>query len=172
MKIFYIEVDNFKKKHSKDFLIPYANIECKTEKRFYEYTIGRYLVRKAAQQYYHIEDNSIIINDDGKPLFKSNPIHFSISHSKDIVMVCFDIYNCGIDVEYNKNRNLEELSNLFDQDFKTLESFYKFWTLRESSIKLADSINYQHFQKLNKNYYFTVVSSNKNVNNIELIEVG
>ena len=171
MKIFYIEVDNFKKKHSKNSLIPYADKEFKTEKRFFEYAIGRYLVRHVASQYYNIEDTSIIINEDGKPLFQNNPINFSISHSRNIVMVCFDRYNCGIDVEHIKSRNLSNLSEYFEQEFKTLEEFYRFWTLRESSIKLAGSVNYKHFQKLNEDYYFAVVSSNKSINNIELVKV-
>lgn len=171
MKIFYIEIDNFKKKHSKDSLIPYADRKFKTEKRFYEYTIGRYLIKTVSQHYYNIKDTSITINHNGKPFFKNHPIHFSISHSRNIVMACFDIYNCGIDVEYSKNRNLANLSEYFKHEFKTLEDFYRFWTLKESCIKLADSVNYQHFQKLNENYYFAVVSSNKSIKNIELVKV-
>lgn len=171
MKIFYIEIDNFKKKHSKDSLIPYADRKFKTEKRFYEYTIGRYLIKTVSQHYYNIKDTSITINHNGKPFFKNYPIHFSISHSKNIVMACFDRHNCGIDIEYNKARNLRSLSEYFNEEFRTLEEFYKFWTLRESSIKLADSVEYQHFQKFNDNYYFTVVSNNKNTDSIELINL-
>ena len=170
MKIFYIEIDKFKAKYDKNFLMPYADNEFKSDKRFYEHTIGRYLIKNVAQQYYNIKDTSIIVNDKGKPLFKNNFLCFSISHSKNIVMGCFDTNNCGIDIEYNKNRNLEDFSDYFGNEFKTSEDFYKFWTLREASIKLADSVKYQYFQKLD-NYYFTVVSNNKNVDGIELIKI-
>ena len=54
MKVFYIDISKFKKKYSKDFLLQYADREFKTEKRFYEYAIGRYLVKLVAQKYYFI----------------------------------------------------------------------------------------------------------------------
>ena len=58
MKIFYIEIDKFKNTHNIDFLASYADRKFKTDKRFYEYTIGRYLVKTVAQQYYNIAYNN------------------------------------------------------------------------------------------------------------------
>ena len=66
MKVFYIDISKFKKKCSKDFLLQYADREFKTEKRFYEYAIGRYLVKLVAQKYYNIADNTIVRTENGK----------------------------------------------------------------------------------------------------------
>ena len=171
MNVFYIEIDKFKNTHSKDFLTSYADKELKTDKRFYEYTLGRYLIKKVAKEYYDIADTSIIINKSGKPLFKHSSICFSLTHTKNIVMVCFDKYNCGIDLEYGKNRNLKYLSKYFGERFNTSEDFYKFWTLKEASLKLADTIVYQHFQQFYKDYYLTVVSSKNRAHNIKILKV-
>lgn len=124
------------KTHAKDFLFPYADTEIKAEKRFYEYTIGRYLVKHVAQKYYNIDKTEIIKNENGKPIFKNSDLHFSISHSKNIVIACFDKYPCGIDIEYMKDRNIQKLSEYFDKNFETLEDFYKFWTTKEAKYKL------------------------------------
>ena len=88
MQVFYIEIEKFKKNYEKDFLLKFADTELKTEKRFYEYTIGRFLVKSVAEQHYNISDE-IIMTQTGKPVFKNGGLNFSISHSIDIVIVHF-----------------------------------------------------------------------------------
>ena len=171
MNVFYIEIDDFKNKHNKDFLIPYANIELKREKRFFEYTIGRYLIKYVGENYYNIKDSTIIVDEKGKPFFKNSNLFFSLSHSKNIVIACFDNFNCGIDVEYKKDRNLKELSKYFNEEFKTLDNFYEFWTLKEASFKVNNQFKEKRFLKLNNDYYLTIVSNNENLDNIELFKI-
>ena len=167
MKIFYIDIEKFKKKYNKNVLTPYADIEIKTEKRFYEYTIGRYLIKNAAKQYYNLTDTEIIINENGKPVFKNSNLFFSLSHSKDIVIACFDKYPCGIDIEYIKQKNLDKLSKYFKQNFKTQEDFYKYWTNREAQYKLNENTKNSYFAKFQNDYYMSIVS-NKEFNQNEL----
>ena len=50
MNIFYINTEEFKKHHKKDELSIYADIELKTDKRFWEHTIGRYLIKTVAKK--------------------------------------------------------------------------------------------------------------------------
>ena len=172
MEIYYININNFKNKHNIDILNSYADIELKTEKRFYEYTIGRYLVKKVATEFYNIIDTEIITTIKGKPIFKNANLHFSISHSNEIIIACFDNSNCGIDIEYMKKRNFSKLSNYFNQQFSTKEDFYKFWTLKEAAYKLGSTANSFCSYKFRSDYYISIASSSfKNINNIEPIEL-
>ena len=96
--------------------------------------------------------------ENGKPEFKSGGIYFSISHSENLLAVCFDEYPCGIDIEFMKDRNLKDISKYYGQEFKTLENFYKFWTKQEAEYKLGEKAKYCKSLSI-KNYYFTVVSN-------------
>ena len=158
MEIFYIEIEKFKKQHNKTFLEQYDDIGCKNEKRFFEYTIGRYLVKTVAKKIYNIENTDIVFNNN-KPVFKNEKLNFNISHSKNIVLACFDNFPCGIDIEYIKERNLEKLSKYFKCNFKNSEDFYKFWTLKEAKYKLSDEIKSIYSKKFKDKYYITALSS-------------
>ena len=158
MKIFYVEIDKFKEKYGKDLLSQYADKELKTDKRFYEYTIGRYLVKEVAKKYYNICDTEIITNKDGKPLFKTADLHFSISHSKNLVIACFDNYPCGMDIEYIKERDLVKLSKYFKKTFTTKEDFYKYWTLREATYKLCYPAKSNSSFLYDTSYYISISS--------------
>lgn len=167
MKIFYIEQNAFKKTYNKDFLIQYADIEIKTEKRFYEYTIGRYLIKQVAKKYYGIDESKIIKSKTGKPIFEKSDLHFNISHSNNIVIACFDKYPCSIDIEYMKPRNLIKFSKYYNKDFKNLEDFYKFWTKKEAVYKLNEDYKNIYFKKLNE-HFLLAIATTQNVDNESL----
>lgn len=169
MQVYYVEIDKFLKTHSKDFLFPYADIELKTEKRFYEYTIGRYLVKYIAQKYYNIDNTEIVKNTDGKPFFINADLHFSLSHSKNIVIACFDKSPCGIDIEYIKERDFKKLSEYFDRRFESLEDFYKFWTTKEATYKSTQCNKYILNQIFQDCYYLTFVGQSKSFGICEII---
>ncbi|MBQ7450570.1 hypothetical protein IJS77_04065 [bacterium] len=160
MKIFYIDIEETKKKISKTELNKYADIELKSEKRFFEYTLGRFLVKNVAKNIYNIDDE-IILNQSGKPQFKNNGIYFSISHTKGLVAVCFDETPCGIDIEFMKERNLKEVSKYYGIKFDNIEKFYKFWTKQEAVYKLNDDVKDFYSEKFLDKYYLTVVSGKK-----------
>ena len=163
MKIFYVKIDDFKKEHDKGFLMPYADKKFGTEKRFFEYTIGRYITKKAAEEFYNIKNTEIIINSNGKPSFKNGDIHFNISHSCNIVAVCFDKFPLGFDIEYIKERDLKKLSNHYNKNFESLDDFYKFWTLKEAEYKLSSTAKTVYTNKFEDEYYISIASSsNKN----------
>ncbi len=158
MDIFYSRISKIKKLYDKAFLQKYADIELKNEKRFYEYTIGRFLTKNAAKNYYKAEYTDIIINDNGKPVFKNSDLYFSISHSNDIVIVCFDKFPVGLDLEYIKPRNLVKLSAYFKKQFNSLDDFYKFWTLKEAAYKLGVPPLYIYSGIFSEKYYLSVAS--------------
>lgn len=161
MKVFYIYIDKFKKNFSKEALIDCTDIKLKTEKRFYEYTAGRFLVTNIAKRIYNCNDTKIILTPDGKPFFKNWDICFSLSHSKNIVIACFDKDPCGIDIEYMKRRNLKELSSYYKKDFNTTEDFYKFWTLNEAIFKIGSNYKDSFSLILDNQYFVNIVSLNR-----------
>ena len=161
MDIFFTNINKFKQTHDRAFLSNYADIELKNEKRFYEYTIGRYMVKYIAQNIYNIKDTCITVNASGKPVFKESKLYFNISHSKEYIVVCFDYCNCAIDIEYIKPRNLEKLSKYLKKKFENLEDFYKFWTQKEAVYKLNGSSKGSFSGYFKEDYYLTVLSENK-----------
>jgi len=158
LEIFYINIEEFKKNCNKTILERYIDIEIKNEKRFFEYGIGRFLVKNVAKEKYNIKDAEIIL-DNNKPIFKNANLYFNISHSKNIVIACFNDSPCGIDIEFIKEKDLDSFSKYFKQNFKTQEDFYKFWTYKEASYKLGCEVKDSYFGKFENNYYLTVVSN-------------
>ena len=168
MKVFYIDIEEFKKNHTKEFLSPYNDKDFKTEKRFYEYTIGRYLIKNAAKKHFNVKNTEIITDEKGKPFLKNNELYFSISHSQNIVVACFDTAPCGIDIEFIKKRDLLKLSKHYNIEFKTQDEFYKFWTIKEAEFKLNQKAK-TLYTKPFKNFFLTIASSGLIDTDIEIL---
>lgn len=160
MRIFYINIEKFK--YDKSFLEKYSDGKSfKTEKRFYEYTIGRYLVKKVAKEFYKAGDVEIVSDKNSKPILKNSDIYFSISHSNKYIAVCFDDKPCGFDIEFIKPRSLKSLEKRYNCKFKTLDDFYIFWTQKEAVYKLHQKPVDTHYALFNENYYFAIASTDK-----------
>lgn len=159
MELFYINSEEFLHTHDLDFLKTYAEGRTfKSEKRFVEFAIGRYLVKTAAEKFYGIKNTEIVI-DNSKPEFKSGGIYFNISHSGGIVMAVFDDKPCGLDIEEIKPRDFKKLSSRYNKNFETAEDFYKFWTELEAEIKLQKSVQSKYTCIFKDRFMLTVVSS-------------
>ena len=65
-----------------------------------------------AKKFYKIND-SRICEVNKKPQFEASDTKFSISHSKDIISVCFDDANVGFDIEFINQKRLSKTSNSF-----------------------------------------------------------
>lgn len=158
MEIYYIDINEFKNTHDKSFLNDYADRNFNSEKRFFEYTIGRYLIKSVAQKIYKIEDTTIVLGENGKPFFKNSDLQFSLSHSKDFVVACFDKNPCGIDIEYIKERDFEKLSRHYGCNFENAQDFYAFWTQKEASYKLGTQAKDSYATVFKSEYYLTLAS--------------
>ena len=130
MNIFIIRADDFLKNVDENSITK----EFKSQKRCIEYSLGRFLVKFAAEKFYKINNAEIVI-ENKKPKFKHNPLNFSISHSKNIVAAVFDDDDTGLDIEEMKPRNLEKLSNYFGRNFSDEKEFYRYWTGYEAQYK-------------------------------------
>lgn len=135
MEIFFINSENFKFTKTQN-----SFFKGKSEKRNFQHALGRFLVKYAAKNYYKINNTEIEI-ENNKPKFVQNSINFSITHSKNIVMVLFDENPVGIDVEFMKQRDFGKIFEHYNIDIQnpSREFFYRFWTEYEAKIKLQQT---------------------------------
>ncbi len=118
---------------------------------------GEMLVKNAISQELNIVPDSIEIYADekGKPYAKNINLHFSISHSDNMVVCVTDSENIGVDIEKirpidlaitkkvcTKNEllhifNREPLPEDFDycEDTEMLKKFFEIWTVKEAYFK-------------------------------------
>ena len=119
---------------------------------------GEMLARKALSQWCDVapEYISFVISEYGKPYAKGLDVHFSISHSYDMVVCAVSDSPVGIDIEKIRPVNLniakrictdDELCYIFshkpeDEDFlhttddDVLTRFFDLWTAKEAYVKL------------------------------------
>ena len=136
MKIFY--VDSAKYKIEKEILKSFLkDRKFSSAEKEIQHCYGRFLLEKVAKEIFEIENTELeIINK--KPRFKFSDIHFSISHSENIILIAFDKNPIGVDLEIMKERNFKELFARYNYKGENIskELFYKFWTEYEAGIKL------------------------------------
>lgn len=93
------------------------------------------------------QDNQLVIGEHGKPDLASNDMHFSLSHSKDYVVLAISPHPVGVDIEQVKKGNMKVarrafpsswVRNLEEMEEGTaafIETFAYYWTLYEACIK-------------------------------------
>lgn len=144
-----------------DFLSEYYYIMSEQEKekithfRFYEdqmrYATGKIATRLLLAQYLGVEDKEVQIckNEYGKLYHQKidgkKSIQFNISHSGDIVLICFSYYpKVGVDVELIKYfPEYKDIARNFYTEEEALEvvkymtpnMFYQYWTAKEAYLK-------------------------------------
>ncbi len=115
--------------------------------------LGEYLARKAISNQTGISEKDIKIlrTENGKPFCENANIHFSIAHSKDMVVCAVDDFPIGIDVEFIRpldmritrfactDKDLEFINSSKDQKEKEL-LFFKLWTAKEAFIKFHGKV--------------------------------
>ena len=109
---------------------------------------GELLLKYVLEKFWNLDYAQLefVENEFGKPLLKSNSIHFNISHSGDwVVGVCAE-FPVGIDIEKIENPPYEIMKQNFTEfeitqiagapDSKKAEKFFSIWTAKESYIKM------------------------------------
>lgn len=168
IKIFFIDkrkwINNVNPDSLKYFL---ENRTFKSQKRLEEFCLGRFLLKYVLKNYYNINTPQITI-ENNKPKLESNKIFFSISHSKDIVLVALFNKNIGVDVEQLKDRDYARLFEYYKIKPKKINkiSFYKFWTEYEAKIKLQDNAKSICTMKFLNDYMLSLAISDSSCGDI------
>lgn len=110
--------------------------------------LGEALARKAICESLGIAERDIEFGrtENGKPFCRNGDIHFSISHSKDMVICALNNAPIGVDIEFIRPIDFritkfacslqeeEFLAEATDENEKQ-ERFFKLWTAKEAFIK-------------------------------------
>lgn len=162
MDIFYLKKSEFLKAINRESLEYFSdNRNYASDDKYIEHLLGLFLTKYIAKHFYNISDLEIERKND-KPFFKEGKMCFSISHSKDVVLVAFNNKNIGVDVEYiSERKNFKAIMERFGEKVEnpTCEDFYRFWTLYEAGVKLNEDIKSFFVVKLEKDYMLSCVSA-------------
>lgn len=100
------------------------------------------LCRKAISEFCGVSPESIefIKNEFGKPFAKNLPVHFSISHSGNMVVCAVSDREIGIDIEKIRPFNQKAASKFAtEKELEYISSnengFFEIWTLKEAYFK-------------------------------------
>ena len=116
------------------------------------------MLDRILREVYFIQDREIVF-ENKKPKLKNGKKQFSISHSKDFIVIVFSDSNCGVDIEINKQRDFRKIAEKMGFSAKTIDEFYHQWTKYEAEYKLGTKTASQKtFQY--ENYTITAVSEN------------
>lgn len=132
----------------------------KSEKRNLDSNLGTLITRYVARNVFG-EKNTEIFRQNGKPIFKTTQLQFSISHSHNIVGVAFSVNPIGFDIEKIKERDLTKLSKYFKREFNTLTEFYKYWTVYEALYKSKSDLQHSQTSSFKLEDYIISVSAEK-----------
>ncbi|REC59952.1 4-phosphopantetheinyl transferase [Chryseobacterium pennae] len=106
--------------------------------------LGRVLLYQGLKSRYHVDEVYIERTPDNKPYLKGQPLHFNISHSKELVVCAIAEFPIGIDVEFidPKINYLDFQFQMTEQEFLKIDrsedqigDFFSYWTRKESVMK-------------------------------------
>lgn len=168
MDIFYLKKSEFILFINQDSLQTFSDgriFKCKDKEL--EHLCGIFLTKFIAKHVYDIHNLDIELRNK-KPYFVSNEIFFSISHSKDIVLVAFNNSNIGADIEYMQDgKNYKLIMNRYGHKVSnpSKKDFYRFWTVHEAEIKLNGDIKSLFSEIIEHDYMLACVSDDIFVSN-------
>ncbi len=122
------------------------------------------LVRDAISKEFSIpkDDIRFRVDKNGKPYTESAPVHFSISHSKNIAVCAISDHPVGIDIECVRDVNIniakrqfaaDELRYVFEKWDLSKQRFFEIWTRKEAYVKLIGKgiSHFPNFSVMNNN---------------------
>ncbi len=130
---------------------------------------GRVLLERAAREHYGLTDTRVELHKK-KPQFVASDLCFSISHSKDLVAVCFDKNPVGFDIEnITLLRNLGGLAKRYGLKTGDPIEFYKFWCGYEAKFKLGQDALFVKSFHISDDYMAAVASMTEIESELKII---
>ena len=111
-----------------------------------QHEVSRVFLKKLLSEKYGM--TSVIKEENGRPFLADNPLYFSISHSENLIGIAFDKNKIGLDIEFVKPRNFDDILKYFKISPKEPISeteFYQIWTSYEAQYKSGTDISLQNF---------------------------
>jgi 4'-phosphopantetheinyl transferase len=114
------------------------------------FVAGRKMIRQNLSLWLGADPSAICmeVGESGKPFVKEDPsLHFSISHSGELLMAAFSRTEIGVDLERQRDIQTEALAKRFfsSEEARYLnecsdgdtvsDDFFRLWTCREAAIK-------------------------------------
>ena len=126
MILIIIDIDKFK---LKDISVP--NNLLKNKYSIFEYQI----INDILNNYYSISKFKLKYTKNGKPYLDQNNIFLSISHDKNLLAICFDNREVGIDLQFYNSKSINSRSflNIDENDSKEIINIF---SKREAVLKL------------------------------------
>ena len=112
----------------------------------------RFLLNKNIK--HEVENIEFYYNKYGKMFIIGDKLQFNISHSNNIVAIVISDDECGVDVEYCKDIEYEELSALYfanTEKCNNKQDFYRIWTIKEAYLKMQGKGLINDLQGINTN---------------------
>lgn len=157
MDIFVINIsdaDNIKP----ELLEEFRHKDFSNAKKKKEHCFSYLMADRILKEVYGIENRDIeFIN--GKPYLQSREKYFSISHSREYILIGFSDNECGVDIEQIRERDYVSIAERMNFNASNLEEFYSEWTRYEAEYKLGGRGKYKSImQNSFENYMITAVS--------------
>ncbi|MBQ7761089.1 MAG: 4'-phosphopantetheinyl transferase superfamily protein [Clostridia bacterium] len=135
--------------------INYDGLKLARERKLLEHNSAYELLNKMLGEHFNIYNPEILKTHNGKPYINVPNVHFSISHTNELVVCAISNHPVGIDAERLTRRTDVRIDSFAKRYFtenerKLLESasdkrmaFYKIWCGKEATIKkLGGTISY------------------------------
>lgn len=121
------------------------------------YLQSRKILKQSLAELLHVPAEQIRFDysDNGKPFLRagtsSQPLHFSVAHSRNDIVIAIADHNVGVDVEdcERSTRLIDDAENLINGDVaqnikhlapgQACDVFCQYWTVLEAQVKFNDS---------------------------------
>lgn len=143
-----------------ELLQEFRHKEFKNKEKEQEHCFSYLMLDRILKEVYKIQNRKIeFVNK--KPYLQTKELFFSISHSKEYLVLCFSKSECGIDIEKITKRDFVSISERMNFPSKTLEEFYFNWTKYEAEYKLGGRDKCKSMKQSKfEGFAITAVSSN------------
>ena len=85
---------------------------------------------------FYKHSTQLLKKESGEPYLEDGFKYVSITHSKDYIVIAFDDYKIGVDIEQVKQRNYKPILKRYNQpETLSLKEFYHWWTTFEAEYK-------------------------------------
>jgi phosphopantetheinyl transferase len=140
----------------------------KKNPKFFQSQIAWYYLCKVLDEEFKYDLTKLVFSLEKHKKPRIEGVHFSISHSNDLIAFCVGNSPCSIDIELMKARDFSKLTKKLTEipmDVTQPESFYRKWCAGECLFKLGEeeknyTLSFYETKDLNLNAYMLCVCSN------------